>query len=135
MAGIGVLAIPCLGQFIASSPIMTRIAGADGALSGIAGALISMGIPEYEAKRYEGRVKEGGILLSVHADNSGHATRAVEILEQTGAQDISSTEEARGGDATIDDESEAAAAPAATAGRETVGPSRDMAGSEVERSV
>jgi len=94
-----------------------------------------MGIPEYEAKRYEGRVKEGGTLLSVLADNSGHATRATEILEQTGAQDISSTEKASGGDAPGDGESEAAPAPAATAGRETVGPSRDMAGFEVEPSV
>jgi hypothetical protein len=66
-----------------------------GAVGGITGALVGMGIPEYEAKRYEGRVKEGGILLSVHSDNSEWTKRAKEILERTGAQDISSTGEAR----------------------------------------
>ena len=62
----------------------------------ITGALVGMGIPEYEAKRYEGRVKDGGILLSVHSDSSAETKRAKEILQQTGAQDISSTGEARG---------------------------------------
>ena len=62
--------------------------------SGVTGALIGMGIPEYVAKRYEGRVKEGGILLSVHSDSSDWTKRAKEILERTGAQDISSTGEA-----------------------------------------
>jgi hypothetical protein len=66
---------------------------------GIAGALIGMGIPEYEAKRYEGRVKDGGILLSVHSDNSDWTKRAKEILKQTGAQDISSSAEAGSDDA------------------------------------
>lgn len=65
-----------------------------GAVGGIAGALIGMGIPEYEAKRYEGRVKQGGILLSVHSDNSDWTKRAKEILEHTGAQDVASTGEA-----------------------------------------
>ena len=69
-------------------------AGVGGAVGGITGALIGMGIPEYEAKRYEGRVKEGGILLSVHSDNSEWTKRAKEILKRTGAQDISSTGEA-----------------------------------------
>jgi hypothetical protein len=68
--------------------------GVGGAVGGITGALIGMGIPEYEAKRYEGRVKEGGILLSVHADDSKWTKRAKEILERTGAEDISSTGEA-----------------------------------------
>jgi hypothetical protein len=68
--------------------------GVGGAIGGIAGALIGMGIPEYEAKRYEGRIREGGILLSVHSDNSEWTKRAKQILEQTGAQDVSSTGEA-----------------------------------------
>ena len=97
LAGIGALAIPGLGPFIAAGPIMAALAGAGvgGAVGGITGALIGMGIPEYEAKRYEGRVKEGGILLSVHSDNSDWTKRAKEILERTGAQDISSTGEAK----------------------------------------
>src|ERR1035441_7003190 len=92
----GALAIPGLGPFIAAGPIMGLLAGAGagGAVGGVAGALIGMGIPEYEAKRYEGRVKSGGILLSVHSDNSDWTKRAKEILERTGAQDISSTGEA-----------------------------------------
>src|SRR5580700_3286285 len=98
LAGIGALAIPGLGPFIAAGPIMAALAGVGvgGAVGGIAGALIGMGIPEYEAKRYEGRIKDGGILLSVHSDNSEWTKRAKEILERTGAQDISSTGEATG---------------------------------------
>src|ERR1700674_86176 len=96
LAGIGALAIPGLGPFIAAGPIMAALAGVGvgGAVGGITGALIGMGIPEYEAKRYEGRVKDGGILLSVHCDDSDWTKRAKEILERTGAQDISSTGEA-----------------------------------------
>src|ERR1700683_2182197 len=98
LAGIGALAIPGLGPFIAAGPIMAALAGVGvgGAVGGIAGALIGMGIPEYEAKRYEGRVKDGGILLSVHSDDSNWTKRAKEILERTGAQDISSTGETKG---------------------------------------
>jgi hypothetical protein len=97
LAGIGALAIPGVGPFIAAGPIMGALAGVGvgGAIGGIAGALIGLGIPEYEAKRYEGRIREGGILLSVHSDNSEWTKRAKEILEQTGAQDVSSTGEAR----------------------------------------
>jgi hypothetical protein len=96
LVGIGVLAIPGVGPFIAAGPIMAALAGAGvgGTLGGITGALIGMGIPEYEAKRYEGRVKDGGILLSVHSDSSDWTKRAKEVLEQTGAQDIASTGEA-----------------------------------------
>jgi hypothetical protein len=96
LAGIGALAIPGVGPFIAAGPIMGALAGAGvgGAVGGLIGALVGMGIPEYEAKRYEGRVKEGGILLSVHCDNSDWAKRAKEILKNTGAEDISSTSEA-----------------------------------------
>src|SRR5829696_1494658 len=72
LAGIGALAIPGIGPFIAAGPIVAALAGAGagGALGGIVGALVGMGIPEYEAKRYEGRIKEGGVLLSVHAGTS-----------------------------------------------------------------
>jgi hypothetical protein len=69
-------------------------AGVGGAIGGLTGALIGMGIPEYEAKRYEGRVKDGGILLSVHSDDSEWTKKAKEILQHTGAQDVSSTGEA-----------------------------------------
>lgn len=96
LAGIGALAIPGLGPFIAAGPIMAALAGVGvgGAVGGITGALIGMGIPEYEAKRYEGRVKEGGILLSVHSDSSEWTKKAKDILERTGAEDIASTGEA-----------------------------------------
>src|SRR6202043_1505371 len=96
LAGIGALAIPGLGPFIAAGPIMGALAGAGagGAVGGIVGALVGMGIPEYEAKRYEGHVKNGGILLSVHCDPSDEVSRAKDILKRTGASDISSTGEA-----------------------------------------
>jgi hypothetical protein len=96
LAGIGALAIPGLGPFIAAGPIMAALAGAGvgGTVGGLTGALVGMGIPEYEAKRFEGRVKEGGILLSVHSDNSDWTKRAKEILERTGAEDVSSAGEA-----------------------------------------
>src|SRR5688572_29838384 len=96
LAGIGALAIPGLGPFIAAGPIMAALAGAGvgGAVGGLTGALVGMGIPEYEAKRFEGRVKDGGILLSVHCDDSTWTKKAKEILERTGAEDVSSTGEA-----------------------------------------
>jgi hypothetical protein len=96
LAGIGALAIPGLGPFIAAGPIMAALAGAGagGVVGGLVGALVGMGIPEYEAKRYEGRIKEGGILMSVHADNSDWTKRAKTILQQSGGEDISSTGEA-----------------------------------------
>ena len=95
LAGIGALAIPGLGPFIAAGPIMAALAGVGvgGAVGGITGALIGMGIPEYEAKRYEGRVKGGGTLLSVHCDTSEEIKRAKQMLQSTGAEDISSTSE------------------------------------------
>lgn len=96
LAGIGALAIPGLGPFIAAGPIMGALAGvgAGGVIGGVIGALVGMGMPEYEAKRYEGRIKEGGILLSVHCDNSDWVKRAKNLLEETGAEDISSSGEA-----------------------------------------
>lgn len=96
LVGIGSLAIPGLGPFIAAGPILAALAGlgAGGAVGGIAGGLVGMGMPEYEAKRYEGRVKNGGILLSVHCDDSNWTRKAKEILLQTNARDVSSTGEA-----------------------------------------
>ena len=95
LAGIGALAIPGVGPLIAAGPIVAALTGlgVGGAVGGITGALVGMGIPEYEAKRYEGRVKEGGILLSVHSDNSDWTTKAKKILKETGASDIASTGE------------------------------------------
>ena len=96
LAGIGALAIPGVGPFIAAGPIMATLAGAGvgGAVGGIVGALVGMGIPEYEAKRYEGAVKDGGVLLSVHCDTSEQVDSAKEALKKTGAKDISSSGEA-----------------------------------------
>src|ERR1700688_322112 len=84
LAGIGALAIPGLGPFIAAGPIMGALAGAGvgGAGGGLVGALVGMGIPEYEAKRYEGHVKNGGVLLSVHCDTSEQVTRAKDVLKR-----------------------------------------------------
>ena len=96
LAGIGMLAIPGLGPFIAAGPILGGLAGlgAGGAVGGLIGALVGMGIPEYEAKRYEGHVKAGGVLLSVHCGSADEITRAKDLLRQTGAQDIAAASEA-----------------------------------------
>ncbi|MEZ0226028.1 MAG: DUF3341 domain-containing protein, partial [Alphaproteobacteria bacterium] len=96
LAGIGALSIPGLGPFIAAGPIMAALAGlgAGGAVGGLIGALVGMGIPEYEAKRYEGRVKDGGVLLSVHCETSEEIDRAKELLERLGAEDVASAGEA-----------------------------------------
>jgi hypothetical protein len=96
LAGIGLLAIPGIGPLLAAGPILAALAGvgAGGVAGGIVGALVGFGIPEYEAKRYEGRVKHGGILLSVHCDDSHWVKRAEEVLKRTGAEDISATGEA-----------------------------------------
>src|SRR5450759_1382047 len=95
LAGVGLLAIPGLGPFIAAGPIMAGLAGlgVGGAVGGVTGALIGIGIPEFEAKRYEGRLQKGGILLSVHCDTSEEIKQAKEILERTGGEDVSSTGE------------------------------------------
>lgn len=95
LAGVGALAIPGVGPFIAAGPIMGALAGlgVGGAVGGLIGALVGMGIPEYEAKRYEGRIKDGGVLLSVHCDTSEDITRAKDLLKQTGAEDIASAGE------------------------------------------
>jgi hypothetical protein len=96
LAGIGALAIPGVGPFIAAGPIVAALAGAGagGAVGGLTGALVGVGIPEFEAKRYEGRINKGGILVSIHCDDSEWTKRAKEILARTGAEDVSSTGEA-----------------------------------------
>jgi hypothetical protein len=95
LAGIGVLAIPGLGPFIAAGPIMATLAGVGvgGAVGGFTGALVGSGIPEYEAKRYEGRLQKGGILISVHCDTSQEIERAKTVLRRTAAEDVSTTSE------------------------------------------
>lgn len=96
LVGIGAIAtIPALGPLVAAGPIMSALAGlgVGGAVGGIGGALIGIGIPEYEAKRYEKYVKDGGILISVHVDDSEWADRAEHILKASGARDISKTME------------------------------------------
>jgi hypothetical protein len=95
LAGIGALAIPGVGPLIAAGPIMGALAGlgVGGTVGGLVGALIGLGIPEYEAKRYEGRVKDGGVLLSVHCNSSQEVSRAKDLLKATGAEDISSSGE------------------------------------------
>lgn len=96
LVGLGAIAtVPVLGPLVAAGPIMAALSGAavGGALGGVAGALVGFGIPEYEAKRYETFVKEGGILLSVHADDADWVKKAQALLERTGAHDVSSTTE------------------------------------------
>jgi hypothetical protein len=96
LAGIGSLAIPGVGPFIAAGPIMGALGGAavGGATGGIVGALVGLGIPEYEAKRYEGKVRGGNILISVHTDNASERARVKDIFERANAEDISTTGEA-----------------------------------------
>ena len=109
IAGIGALAIPGVGPFIAAGPIMAALSGAaiGAAVGGIAGGLIGMGIPEFEARRYEDRIKAGNILISVHTEDAKEVAKAKEIFHNAGAQDICAT-------------SESAAPFAATSHREAV---------------
>src|SRR5918999_632955 len=97
LVGIGALAIPGLGPFIAAGPIMAALSGAaaGAALGGLTGALNESGNPEYENKRYEGKIKEGNILISVHTDDRDERARAKRILEEAGAEDVADTAEAR----------------------------------------
>jgi hypothetical protein len=98
LLGLGSLAIPGIGPFIAAGPLVAGLAGlgAGGAVGGFIGALVGMGIPEYEAKRYEGRVRDGGVLLSVHCETPGEVLRAKEVLKATGATDIAASTESAG---------------------------------------
>jgi hypothetical protein len=118
LIGIGSLAIPGVGPFIAAGPIMAALGGSaiGAATGGLIGALVGMGIPEYEAKRYEGAVKEGRILISVHSENSDETSRAKEIFERNGAEDIASASE--GG---VDDKHETAGAGVGSRNRTTDG--------------
>ncbi len=102
LVGLGTLAIPGLGPLLAAGPIVAGLAGlgAGGAVGGFIGALAGMGIPEYEARRYEGRVRDGGILMSVHCETPGDILRAREILADTGAMDIASSAESSGAEQT-----------------------------------
>jgi hypothetical protein len=104
LAGIGLLAIPGLGHLIAAGPVIAALTGvgSGGLVGGLIGALIGMGLPEYEAKRYEGRIKQGGVLLSVHCDDSEWITKAKDVLRHTGAEDIAQAGEAHADFATTD---------------------------------
>lgn len=96
MVGIGALAIPGVGPFIAAGPILASLSGAaiGAAVGGLTGTLIGLGIPEFEAKRYEGKILKGGILISVHADDGKWSDRAKQVLKEAGVSDISASGEA-----------------------------------------
>src|ERR1700677_881907 len=96
VAGIGALAIPGVGPFIAAGPIIAALSGAavGAAVGGIAGGLIGLGIPEFEAKRYEGKINKGNLLISVHTESSEEITLAKNIFTKAGALDICTTGEA-----------------------------------------
>ena len=98
LAGLGAIAIPGIGPFIAAGPIMALLAGAGvgGAVGTLAGSLVGLGIPEFEAKRYESFINDGGALLSVHADDSDWAKRAKRMLDRSGAKSVDKTSEAPG---------------------------------------
>jgi hypothetical protein len=129
LAGVGALAIPGIGPFIAAGPIMAGLAGlgVGGAVGGIVGALVGMGIPEYEAKRYEGEVKGGGSLLSVHCDTSDQVKRAKDLLKGSGARDMAATGETAG--------DRTARSSASTYRSEAVPPARDPPHSPDTRTV
>jgi hypothetical protein len=95
LAGIGLLAIPGIGPFVAAGPIMAALSGAamGAALGGITGALVGMGIPELEAKQYEGKIKGGNVLISVHSENSKEIDRAKQIFKDANATDINTASE------------------------------------------
>jgi hypothetical protein len=95
LAGIGALAIPGVGPFIAAGPILAALSGvaAGATVGGVAGALVGMGIPEIEAKRYEGKIKGGNILISVHAETSAEVKRAEQIFKAARAEDVCATSE------------------------------------------
>ena len=97
LVGIGSLAIPGAGPFIAAGPLMAMLGGAavGAGVGGLTGALIGLGIPEYEAKRYDGKVKGGNVLVSVHTDDSDEVKRVKEIFERSGAEDIATSGEAK----------------------------------------
>lgn len=97
LAGIGALAIPGVGPLIAAGPILATLSGAaaGATVGGVAGALVGLGVPEFEAKQYEGKLKEGNILLSVHVDDRDTERQAKKALQRAGASKVVSTSEAR----------------------------------------
>lgn len=111
LAGIGTLAIPGVGPFIAAGPIVAALSGAGigGAIGGISGALVGLGVPEYEAKRYESLVNAGGMLLSVHVGTTTLQDSALEILKQCGASDICVKNESKGSDSDVPQRTDAIA--------------------------
>jgi hypothetical protein len=116
LVGAGTLALPGLGAFLAAGPIVAALAGlgAGSALGGIAGGLIGLGFPEFEAKRYEGHVKDGGLLLSVHCIDADWRTKAKELLERAGAVDVASSHEARSREGAVNVERTGRVPPSAT---------------------
>lgn len=96
LAGIGTIMIPGVGPFVAAGPIAAALSGAavGGAAGGLIGALVGLGIPEYEAKRYEGKIRAGNVLISVHTENSDERSQVEDIFEEAGAEDIATTGEA-----------------------------------------
>lgn len=101
-AGVGTLGIPGLGLFAAAGPIMALLSGVGVAIGGVTGTLVGMGVPEPTATRYEGLIKSGSILLSVHANDSNGIQKAKTILERTGAGDIAATGDSKGAHANAD---------------------------------
>jgi rhodanese-related sulfurtransferase len=97
LAGVGALVIPGVGPLVAAGPLVAGLAGlgAGGAVGGLAGALVSLGIPEYEARRYEGRVADGATLLSVHCESPARVKRAKQVLNSSGADDVAASGESR----------------------------------------
>jgi hypothetical protein len=116
LAGIGTLTIPGAGPFIAAGPLMGALGGvgAGAVVGGIAGALISLGIPEIEAKRYESKIKSGGVLVSVHSDDQQQIERAREIFDRADAEDISTSAEAAAASAQGADKSKAGKVPSSS---------------------
>jgi len=121
LAGIGALAIPGVGPLIAAGPIVAALAGAGvgGVIGGLTGALIGMGIPEYEAKRFEGMIKEGKALVSVHCDSQEWVSKAKEVLENAGGTDIASRSEESADHQSADHQSVGFNRPISRAGVET----------------
>ena len=97
LVGVGALAIPGVGPFIAAGPLLSALAGAGivGTVGGLTGGLIGLGIPKYEAKRYETAIKEGGFLITVHVDDKDWEKKAISLLETCGARDLASTSEVK----------------------------------------
>jgi len=96
LAGIGALAIPGVGPLIAAGPVLAALSGAAAgmAVGGLTGALVGLGIPEIEAKVYEGKVRGGNILVAIHVDSREAQRAAEDVLQQAGAHDIGTTNEA-----------------------------------------